>query len=767
MTSIQNPIFDGHANLWAPTVATAPSPATSGTSLVVQSGLGASAPATPFNAVLYPTSASNVTSSNSELVRVTAVSTDTLTIVRSQEGTTAQSVTTSFSIAAVVSKKTLTDIERYARPNELAVKLAPYESSMQTVEYGGAYSGDTPPIYVQTLFSADAGTAGVITKIKITGSAAPSSTDNAMTNNWLQISYDGGNTFPFCAELGTLFGAYPGNSTTVQSMGPWEASCAHLSTQQVAQTAPGGSQAYFYATHIMTYPIPFTNGILVQVFNPTAEVNSEAPYAEVTCQYMNAVDVPPYKLQTAGTVGIIGSSPEYISFVMSALTNVGSTCTATIASTSGIIVGATVEMNAASGSPATGLTNAPTGQCTVTAVLSSTQFQFTNPNGTMTGTYNTNTLVCYNWSTNAPPGTNVVGALTLMEPNGSMYGNIFGQVTQPIQSNQIAQLANITGCAGWAVGLAYSATGTGSLTYLERNFGWYIDGATPPNTSGTVADEYPLPVGSFQSVTGCTASGTTVTVTMSSSANFNVGQMVTVSGIKGIVGANGFWKITTVSAGQIQYVSTTAPTGTYTSGTGTASASGSPYGTLIGSPSMQTTGTEDTFDSAYYNWAWTFPASGVATGSNYPAVGASGTAVNNTWGVPFDVYIQATGAVDAVKINGVNIGMSVASNSTQLVRVPPMGSITLSYAAGAPTWAWVVSDYPTGGPVYTYSSPCAMGVGNATAAHGNYYNAFLDILQSAGGYRFTSSLQLWLLTESHCVDPCNPSWCLLYYVDNS
>jgi len=73
--------FDTHKNFAYSTVATAPSPATSGTSLVVQSGDGAKFPATPFNAIVYPAGAQPLTT-NSEIVRVTNISTDTFTITR-------------------------------------------------------------------------------------------------------------------------------------------------------------------------------------------------------------------------------------------------------------------------------------------------------------------------------------------------------------------------------------------------------------------------------------------------------------------------------------------------------------------------------------------------------------------------------------------------------------------------------------------------------------------------------------------------------------
>lgn len=77
------PSFDNYANFAATTVATAPSPATTGTSLVVASGAGASLSGggVPFNAVVWPAGA-QPTDTNAEIVRVTAVSTDTLTITR-------------------------------------------------------------------------------------------------------------------------------------------------------------------------------------------------------------------------------------------------------------------------------------------------------------------------------------------------------------------------------------------------------------------------------------------------------------------------------------------------------------------------------------------------------------------------------------------------------------------------------------------------------------------------------------------------------------
>ncbi len=78
------------------TIATAPSPATTGTSVVVAPGDGAKF-TIGANAVLWPAGV-DPTAANAEIVGITGVATDTLTIVRSQEGTTAQTVAVGWQI---------------------------------------------------------------------------------------------------------------------------------------------------------------------------------------------------------------------------------------------------------------------------------------------------------------------------------------------------------------------------------------------------------------------------------------------------------------------------------------------------------------------------------------------------------------------------------------------------------------------------------------------------------------------------------------------
>ena len=95
------------------TVLTAPSPPTSGTTVTLQSGDGAKFPPVPFNVEFWPAPGPEPLIANAEICRCTAVSGDTLTIVRQ---TTTETVNQSRAILvgdqvmAPISAKSLTDI---------------------------------------------------------------------------------------------------------------------------------------------------------------------------------------------------------------------------------------------------------------------------------------------------------------------------------------------------------------------------------------------------------------------------------------------------------------------------------------------------------------------------------------------------------------------------------------------------------------------------------------------------------------------------------
>lgn len=804
------------------------------------------------------------------------------------------------------------------------------QQQMQTIEYGpGLAANGANFAGLQTLFSAPIGTAGVVEKIRITGAG------NGMVNDWIQISYDGGNTFPFVAELGTLFGFYPG--TEINGVYPIMTNCAHMAAQQanepntaIAASGVGyGTNGTFFATGILKYPIPFTNGLLIQGFNPTA-FSYGGLYTEATVNYCSVSQVPPYQLRSTG------SSSAIVVIDVIAMTFVGSLITATVASTAPLVAGSWVQFNGTSGNFAT---NGPTGTQTVVSVLSGTQFTFTNTNGTPTGSYTPNTWTIYNWNT-----TNTTAqGLTINNANCPMNGYIFGNPPS-LTATQSAQLASITG-QGWAVGLAYTAqtqtvSPTDDLSYLERNFGWYIDGATAPVVSSTAVTTTPNPTNSPNiTVSACTFASTTITATVSSTLALGVGLWVTVSGITGFTtnNPNGTVQITSVNqtTNVIQYIASLAPTGTYSSGgtvvtttggsqqlvitgltnsgttctatvaalagigtgqlvqisnvsgfttnnpngwyqvsavptsstfsyvvanapTGSYTAnsgmvltSGSPYGTGVGNPTIETTGTEDTFDSCYYAFATAFAFSEGGAFST-PVFPTSGSAITNYMGSAVDAYIQTpagvtiSGVVMGTPGESVNTALpySLSPGQSDMIRLAPGGTTTFTYTGpsyvitamtnasttvtatvasnsqlqvgqtvivtgatgltnvngswviaslvstnqftfvttstpsgsygassasvqSAPAWAWIVSAFPWGGPVFSYSQPTSMGSANGTPSRNGYYNAFLDILESCGGYRYNTSLQLWLLKESHndSTGTANISSTLLYYAD--
>jgi hypothetical protein len=118
---------DAHKNFAYSLVATAPSPATSGTSLIVTAGQGALFPAVPFNATIWPTAAQPITT-NAEIVTVTDIVTDTLTIVRQAESTSARTVVVGDQIAATITLATLNDLEGELAPTADKQILAGFSS---------------------------------------------------------------------------------------------------------------------------------------------------------------------------------------------------------------------------------------------------------------------------------------------------------------------------------------------------------------------------------------------------------------------------------------------------------------------------------------------------------------------------------------------------------------------------------------------------------------------------------------------------------------
>lgn len=101
-------VADAHKNFALSAVTN--SPGSGGTSLTVRSGEGVLFPTPPFNATVWPAGVS-ATAANAEIVRVTAIAGDTLTITRVQEGTSLRTIGAGDLIAATITAKLLQDIE--------------------------------------------------------------------------------------------------------------------------------------------------------------------------------------------------------------------------------------------------------------------------------------------------------------------------------------------------------------------------------------------------------------------------------------------------------------------------------------------------------------------------------------------------------------------------------------------------------------------------------------------------------------------------------
>ncbi len=107
--------YQNHADLAYATVAVPPSPASSGTTLTLASGLGALFPSANFTITVYPPFNPNVPvnplHSNAEICLCTSRTGDVLTIVRAQSTTSAKNIGVGWQVAVTAASIIFTDIE--------------------------------------------------------------------------------------------------------------------------------------------------------------------------------------------------------------------------------------------------------------------------------------------------------------------------------------------------------------------------------------------------------------------------------------------------------------------------------------------------------------------------------------------------------------------------------------------------------------------------------------------------------------------------------
>lgn len=215
--------FDSVANFASSLVATAPSPATSGLSLVVTAGQGALFPATPFNAVVWNASVGEPTGSTAEIVRVTNISTDTLTITRAQEGTTAKSIAVGWTISANLTAKTITDLQNRPDVHDVSVLSTAVSTTLATaVATGLSFSIGANQIFTFDAEMATNGASTSTTGVKFSISA-PTGATGAWTAQGILRPAAAGTTAALnqgvvttVANNATMIG--PFNATTVVGM---------------------------------------------------------------------------------------------------------------------------------------------------------------------------------------------------------------------------------------------------------------------------------------------------------------------------------------------------------------------------------------------------------------------------------------------------------------------------------------------------------------------------------------------------------------------
>ena len=177
-------------------IATAPSPALSGTSLVVATGHGSRFPAAPFDVTAHP--ANEIpTLDNSEKLTVTNKSGDVFTITRAQGDTSAKNIAIGWRITNALFKADLDSKANKAILDYIGVSVTTAASTVAKVgtTTGGSYTPSAGDILLVTFSQANTGSNPTINidgsgaKSILVGNVAPSNI--AMAGTKVLMWYDG------------------------------------------------------------------------------------------------------------------------------------------------------------------------------------------------------------------------------------------------------------------------------------------------------------------------------------------------------------------------------------------------------------------------------------------------------------------------------------------------------------------------------------------------------------------------------------------------
>jgi microcystin-dependent protein len=245
-------------NLANGTVLTAPSPATSGTTLVLDSGYGSAMPAVPFFLTLTPPGQLS-TMGNSEVVLVTARSTDTLTIVRAMKSTTARSIASGWVVSNSIYVETSTQV------GDIMTTLNATPRAGRLFMDGGTYTKANYPLMYQ--YVVDNPAYGTYT----TTSGSESFTLKDMRNR-MQIAKGPSGTF---STLGATGGAEMHTNTVTEMANHSHVldGFAHANGSGYTHLAGGGSWNF---ANMNTQTMSYTGGGAAwSIMNPYVVVNYE------------------------------------------------------------------------------------------------------------------------------------------------------------------------------------------------------------------------------------------------------------------------------------------------------------------------------------------------------------------------------------------------------------------------------------------------------------------------------------------------------------
>jgi len=274
-------------------VATPPSPATSGTSLVVTAGQGALFPAAPFDATIWPAGVQPLTT-NAEIVRVTAVSTDTFTITRAQYGTTAQSITAGYQIAQTITANLFNQLNlavagALKASNNLS-DVANYSTALQTLN-GLPLSGGTMTGFINQYFVT-------------AGSAGPISNPTALTAAYNLVS--GGITNRYFA---LPVGNNSGQTVTVYNQSPYAAYIVPSGTDTIDGSTTAVILNQYQSWTGVAYVVPPANWQTVSGPNRFAGLGSNSFTGEISAPDFKVTGITGAAAGTTRLVGTTTSGP--------------------------------------------------------------------------------------------------------------------------------------------------------------------------------------------------------------------------------------------------------------------------------------------------------------------------------------------------------------------------------------------------------------------------------------------------------------------------